>query len=238
MRHKIKLQRLSQLTDSSDGALLFDFNIGVALEQRVFGVFPGGQYQRALVSALGYRQRHRAFPALTQPDFQILNIAGRFQDHLAGRHPVAVKLKQEGAEHLFRLLLALAGQREGVRPQHLAPADIHHLGHRVQSILRQGDDVLRNGVRTLNILLLHQAPDIPDAVAQLTRPLILHMAGGLHHIVPQLIDDGLVLAAQEAQHLFHYLAVLFPGAFARARPQALPDVIVDTGADRLCQRQI
>ena len=70
--HKIKLQRLSQFPDRAHRTLLFDLDIGVALEQSVFGIFLGCQYQRALIPPLGYRQRHRAFPALTQPGFQIL----------------------------------------------------------------------------------------------------------------------------------------------------------------------
>ena len=66
-------------------------------------------------------------------------------------------------------------------PDQLAAAHKQHLGHGVQPILRQGDDILLGLVGALGVLLLHQPVDVADAVAQFGRALKLHGAGSRGH---------------------------------------------------------
>ena len=230
--------RLAQRLGGADGARLLALQARVALLQRVLGVLVRHLHELVLRAALGHAQRHLCAALLAQVALQLLR-AGRerFDDQLRGDHlRVLVKLRDEALQHLRRWQVARAFEREVLPADHVPAAHEQHLHHRVQAVLMHRQDVLIAAAHIDGLLPLHQALHRADAVAIDARLLKAHRRGRLLHLLSQVAQYGLALAREELDHLIHVQVVFVARAQARARGQALADLVMQTGPARPVHR--
>ena len=123
---------------------------------------------------------------------------------------------------------------------HSASPDVQDLDHRVQSVLRQGDQVLLAPVCPQGDLPLHEAFHVADLIPDGRCLFIPHGRRCVLHILLQFFQDAFIIPAQETQDSLHHLPVCLFSALSGAGRKAPADIIVHTGTfqgfgrQRLC----
>ena len=229
-RHGFHTHGLRQRRAGAGGALLLAGQMRVALFQRVAGVLARQLDQLVLGAALRLMQRDLRALTLREHILDVLRLLGQLhaQQLTGGLPAIVVKLQNELRENLRAALVARALQRVAFRPDHAPAAHKEHLHHRVEFVRAAGEDVLIAAAHVDRLLPLHQALRVAHPVADLRRLLKAHRFRRLRHLRLQALHDRVGLPAQKVDDLLHHLAVRLRRGQARARGQALAQLMVQT----------
>ena len=203
-------QQVAHLGQPGDGALLAVEPLQPDLLQLLARVLGRQLDQLALLAAPRHLDLDLVAALLAQPlldDQRLLDMIGQ-QDvrrHLGG---AVVELGQERGQQMLVVLVLGVLERERLRADQLAAADVEDLHHRRAILAREGDHILVGVDGAQHLLALADLLDVADLVAQVGRALELHILGGPLHLAAQVAHDLVGLALQEAADRLDRRAVL------------------------------
>ena len=181
--HRLKLLQRADCALAAAGALFLDLRGFVAQ------VLARHLHQLRLVAALRAADVHAPVDDLAQQLLQHRALRQRRADqHLRrGRVFGGIVLRHEARQHLSRLVVRRAAEREHFRGNQPPAAREHHLHQhvRVHGQLRDNVPVLAAHVQRL--LPLHQVVHGADAVAVHGGALVVHRRGGFRHARLELL---------------------------------------------------
>ena len=225
-------ERISELPERGVGAVVVGEPAHALHFERLAGVLGGHFGQAALVAPLRAANLDRAAALLGEPAAQQLALLDRVRDQHQPRdlQRALVVLPQKRRQHLFERFVLHPRQREAVAARHLLPADEQHLHHRLVAVHRDAEGVELGVDGVGGDLLLGDALDGGQLVAQRRRPLEVELVGRLAHRIVQLLDHHRTLAVEEEHRLVDHLAVFVGRAVGGAGRDAAADVVVEAGA--------
>ena len=105
-----------------------------------------------------------------------------------------------------------------------------YLGYRIQSIVRQGNDIFILSPASCDFLPFSDFFDITDGIPQSRRFLKAKFHGSLLHLLFQLTHHLLIISVEEIQHAPHLFSVLLLAHIPLTGRLALFHMIIQTGS--------